>query len=374
MRELNFLSTGTLKWMEREDPVLITGDDAIVRPIVVSRCDGDTLPLHHRVSRAMQVGLKTGIIDPSVGSICGTIPFKGPFAIGHEAIAEIVAVGPDVTGLDVGDKVVVPWSVSCGTCALCMRGLTSKCLTTRDGSTLAAYGFGPTSGSYGGMVSDLLRVPFASHMLVPLPAGLDPLRVAAASDNLSDAWRTVVPHLRQLPGATVLVLGGGAKSIGLYAAGLAAAHGAGAVDYLDTSDNRLERADKLGANAQRSTRNGAVPNGRGYDIVVEASSRTSGVRRAIRATAPGGVCTAVGYYVATNTAVPLMHMYANDITLHLGVSHPRAVLPELLDWINTNDFPAEEVTSSLASFDDAPQAYSERTTKLVLHRPAIIAA
>jgi threonine dehydrogenase-like Zn-dependent dehydrogenase len=374
MRELNFLSTGNLKWMEREDPVLISGDDAIVRPIVVSRCDGDTLPLHHRVSRAMQVGLKAGLIDPSVGSICGRVPFQGPFAIGHEAIAEIIAVGPDVTGLNVGDKVVVPWSVSCGTCALCMRGLTSKCLTTRNGSTLAAYGFGPASGSYGGMVSDLLRVPFASHMLVPLPAGLDPLRVAAASDNLADAWRTVVPYLQQLPGATVLVLGGGAKSIGLYAAGLAAAHGAGAVDYLDTSDNRLTRAAKLGANAHRQARNGAVPNRRGYDIVVEASSRTSGVRRAIRATAPGGVCTAVGYYVATNTGVPLMHMYANDITLHLGVSHPRAVLPELLDWINTNDFPAEEVTSSLVSFDDAPQAYAERTTKLVLHRPATITA
>ncbi|MDQ0678748.1 threonine dehydrogenase-like Zn-dependent dehydrogenase [Arthrobacter pascens] len=117
-----------------------------------------------------------------------------------------------------------------------------------------------------------------------------------------------------------------------------------------------------------------MPNRRGYDIVVEASSRTSGVRRAIRATAPGGVCTAVGYYVATNTGVPLMHMYANDITLHLGVSHPRAVLPELLDWINANNFPAETVTSSLVSFDDAPHAYAERTTKLVLHRPAVTAS
>jgi hypothetical protein len=60
MRELNFLSTGNLKWMEREDPVLMSGDDAVVRPFVVSRCDGDTLPLHHRVSRAMQIGLKQG--------------------------------------------------------------------------------------------------------------------------------------------------------------------------------------------------------------------------------------------------------------------------------------------------------------------------
>lgn len=85
------------------------------------------------------------------------------------------------------------------------------------GRTLAAYGFGASCGPYGGMVSDLLRVPFADHMLVPLPAGLDPLRVAAASDNLADAWRAVVPHLSERPGARVLVVGGGAQSHGFPA-------------------------------------------------------------------------------------------------------------------------------------------------------------
>ncbi|MFF1252215.1 alcohol dehydrogenase catalytic domain-containing protein [Pseudarthrobacter sp. NPDC058329] len=372
MRELNFISTGKLDWIERNDPELITGDDAIVRPIVVSRCDGDTLPIHHRVSRAMQAGLKAGAIDPAVGSICGPVPFQGPFAIGHEAIAEVVETGAFVQNLRVGDKVVVPWSVSCGRCGTCRRGLTSKCITARDGRTLAAFGFGPASGHYGGMVSDLFRVPFADHMLVPLPVGLDPLRVAAASDNLSDAWRTVVPHLRARPGANVLVLGGGGKSIGLYAAGLAAAHGASVVDYVDSSPQRREVAASLGAVAhQRSGKPAANP---GYDIVVEASSTTSGIRKAIRATAPGGICTAIGYYVGTNTGIPLMHMYANDITLHLGVSHPRAVLPELLDWVHKNNFPAEKVTSHLADFDDAPRAYAEHTTKLVLHRPALFQA
>ncbi|MDR7166119.1 alcohol dehydrogenase [Pseudarthrobacter oxydans] len=371
MRELNFLSTGKLDWIERDNPEVISGGDAIVRPIVVSRCDGDTLPIHHRVSRAMQAGLKAGLIDPAVGSICGAVPFQGPFAIGHEAIAEVVETGSDVKGIRAGDKVVVPWSVSCGRCETCRRGLTSKCTTVRDGRTLAAYGFGPASGPYGGMVSDLFRVPFADHMLVPLPDGLDPLRVAAASDNLSDAWRTIVPHLKARPDAKVLVVGGGAKSIGLYAAGLAVAHGASVIDYVDTSHRRLEVADSLGANAHQRPKRSAIP-GPAYDIVVEASSSTAGIRHAIRATAPGGICTAVGYYVGTNTGIPLMHMYANDITLHLGVSHPRAVLPELLNWVHHNNFPAERVTSHLADFDDAPTAYAQHATKLVLHRPALI--
>ncbi|MEJ1179749.1 MULTISPECIES: zinc-dependent alcohol dehydrogenase [unclassified Pseudarthrobacter] len=374
MRELNFISTGKLEWIERIDPRLITGDDAIVRPIVVGRCDGDTLPIHHRVSRGLQAGLKAGVIDPVVGNICGPVPFQGPFAIGHEAIAEVVETGPYVRNLNVGDKVVVPWSVSCGRCAMCKRGLTSKCTVARDGRAIAAYGFGPACGPYGGMVADLIRVPFAEHMLVPLPDGLDPLRVAAASDNLADGWRTVVPQLRARPGAKVLVLGGGGgRSIGLYAAGLAVAHGASKVDYVDTSHRRLDVAHSLGADAHQRTGKSASPRA-GYDIVVEASSTASGVRKAIRATAPGGICTAIGYYPGTNTGIPLMHMYANDITLHLGVSHPRAVLPELLDWVHTNNFPAEKVTSHLADFDDAPSAYAEHATKLVLHRPALIQA
>lgn len=140
---------------------------------------------------------------------------------------------------------------------------------------------------------------------------------------------------------------------------------------MDTSQRRLEVAESLGAASHRRSKKGSVP-GAGYDVVVEASSSTGGIRNAIRATAPGGICTAVGYYVGTNTGIPLMHMYANDITLHLGVSHPRAVLPELLDWVHTNNFPAEKVTSHLAHFDDAPTAYAEHTTKLVLHRPALI--
>ncbi|MGW4739052.1 hypothetical protein [Nocardia xishanensis] len=89
------------------------------------------------------------------------------------------------------------------------------------------------------MVADRLRIPYADHMLVRLPAGLDPLRVAAASDNLADGWRCVVPAPAARPGGSVLVLGGAAQSIGLYAAGLAVAHGAEVVEYVDHRSERL---------------------------------------------------------------------------------------------------------------------------------------
>jgi threonine dehydrogenase-like Zn-dependent dehydrogenase len=365
MRELQLIRAGRLEWREAPDPSLQQSGDAIVRPFIAGRCDGDTLPIHRRVSRLMQFGMLAGLVDPIVATICGHVPFKGPFAIGHECIAEVIAVGDDVAGVRPGQIVVVPWAVSCGTCDACVGGLTAKCSTTRT-STLAAYGFGPASGPWGGMVADRIRVPYADHMLVPVPDGVDPLRVAAASDNLSDAWRTVVPPLRERPGASVLVLGGGAQSIGLYAAGLAVQHGAGVVDYVDDRTERLEIAEQFGARPHRRDAKDRLP--RQFDVAVEASSTPCGVERALRSLNPGGVCTAVGYYLAPGTKIPLMHMYANDATLKVGVSNVRPVLPSLLEFVARTGFPAEQVTTATADWDDAPRAYTMRTTKLVLRR------
>jgi len=372
VRELHFIRSGRLAWRERDAPSVQDPGDAIVRPFVAGRCDGDTLPLHRPVSRAMQVGMAIGAIDPVVRCICGAVPFKGPFAIGHECVAQVVAVGTGVQQIRVGQQVIVPWAVSCGTCPQCRRGLTSKCAATTT-RALAAYGFGPASGSWGGMIADELRVPFADHMLVPVPPGVPALRVAAAGDNLADAWRSVVPPLGDRPGASVLVIGGGAKSIGLYAAGLAVAHEAGVVDYLDDDRERRQIAESFGARAlatpaprhrwpHRPARSAS------YDVVVEASSRAGGLRRAIHSLAPGGICTAVGYYLAAGTRVPLMRMYATDATLRVGVSHARAVLPDLLSFVERTGFAGEHVTTLTADWNDAPTAYAARTTKVVLQR------
>ncbi|WP_240521829.1 alcohol dehydrogenase catalytic domain-containing protein [Amycolatopsis vastitatis] len=361
MRELRFERAGRLAWHERDTPALEEPTDAIVRPFVAARCDGDTLPVHRPVSRALQAGMALGLVDRVVGGICGKVPFRGPFAIGHECVAEIVSLGTAVTGLRIGQRVIVPWAVSCGTCPPCRRGLTAKCATTAGGGVLAAYGFGPASGPWGGMVADALRVPFAGHMLVPVPPGIPVGRIAAASDNLADAWRAVVPPLAAREGGSVLVLGGGAKSIGLYAAGLAVAHGASTVDYIDADPGRRSIAESFGA--RPLTREAGD-----YDVIVEATSRPAGLRRALRASAPGGVCTAVGYYLGTGTRVPLMRVYATDATLRLGVSHSRAVLPGLLEFVHRTGFPAERVTTLDAPWDDAPAAYAARTTKLVLRR------
>jgi len=129
------------------------------------------------------------------------------------------------------------------------------------------------------------------------------------------------------------------------------------------------RAPRRGA-ARRA--NGTAGGRARYDVVVEATSTASGLRRAIRALAPGGVCTAVGYYLASGTRVPLMQMYATDATLRLGVSHARAILPELLAFVERTGFAAERVATLTASWDDAPRAYAAKTTKVVLERDRVM--
>jgi len=226
------------------------------------------------------------------------------------------------------------------------------------------------------MVSDVLRVPFADGMLVPVPAGVSPLTLAGASDNLPDAWRTVAPHLRAEPGAPVLVVGGAARSIGLYAAGIAVALGSSRVDYVDDDLANLTIAERLGANpiALRRRpwwRRGGLPLlPMRYPIAVDASNREAGLDLAIRALAPGGVCTAVGFYFRCGTPLPLWHMYLKGARLHVGIANPRADLPGLLDLIAGGRFDPARVTARTSRWDEAADAFLDRgPAKVLVTRP-----
>lgn len=376
MRQLTYIKKNTLEWWDVKDPELQLPTDAIVRPFAAARCDGDKVFLFNDLSKKIRLGVALHYLDPVTFDVLGKNPYKGPLAVGHECIAEVVSCGDAVAGFKPGDKVIVPWSISCGSCFLCKSGLTSKCSEAGD-TFLSGYGFGEAMGPWGGMVSDRFRVPFADNMLVAVPEGVDPLSLASASDNIPDGWRTVAPHLKKRPGAPVLVVGGAAESIGLYAAAIAVAMGSPKVDY-DLA--RLDIAQALGANpiqvpskkerAPWYRKNVPLRNG-AYPITVDARSRREGLGFAIRSLAPGGICTSVGYYFQSGTAIPLMQMYANSSTLHTGISNPRADLPEVLELIKGGKFQPEKITTVLAHWDDAHEAFLERTTKVVVHRPTL---
>jgi threonine dehydrogenase-like Zn-dependent dehydrogenase len=358
-----------LEWREVHDPVLEADTDALVRPFVVARCDLDSAFLRHDLGAAIRIGHGVGLLDHGLFHDLGRRPFTGPFPFGHECVAEVVRTGAAVGSVVSGDVVVVPFQISCGRCASCGRGLTSACTTDRR-TAISMYGLGQAGGGWGGVMSDLLRVPHADHMLLRVPDGVGPVALASAGDNIPDGWRAVAEPLARNPGAPVLVLGGRAKSVGLYAAASAVALGAARVDYLDTSTERLDIAATLGARPLR--RRGWPARKRpGYPIVVDASGARGALGYAMRSLTAGGVCTSVTPYFTAGTRLPLWTMYVRQATFSTGLTNARAELPAVLNAVAAGRLRPELVTGLLADWEDAPTALLAPTAKVVVARARI---
>ena len=145
MQQLMFEEAGRYAWRDAPDPEISDGRQALVRPLTVACCDLD------------------------VGVAQGALPMPPGHAVGHEGLAEVVALGEDVTKVRVGDRVVVPFQINCGQCSACRRGVTGSCASL---PLMAMYGMAPLAGlDGGGFMADLVLVPFADAMLLPVPDG-----------------------------------------------------------------------------------------------------------------------------------------------------------------------------------------------------------
>jgi threonine dehydrogenase-like Zn-dependent dehydrogenase len=339
VRQLEITGARSVRWGDVAAPVLEGDGQALVRPLAVAMCDLDA------------------------AFLSGVVPIGEPFPLGHECVAEVLEVGDAVRGVAPGDVVVVPFQISCGECAACAAGRTASCRTVPRGS---AYGMQPLGGPWGGALADVLRVPYADAMLVPLAAGSDPVAVASVADNVPDGYRTVAGPLAQAPGAEVLVVGGWARSIGLYAAACARALGSARVVYADTDPGRLERAAALGAEPVEVPA-GEWPKKLGrFPVTVDASGAHEGLHAALRSTAPDGTCTSVAIYFEPETPLPLLEMYTRGCTLHAGRCHARALIPDVLALIAAGRLDPALVTSAVVGFDAAESALADPPTKLIL--------
>lgn len=335
MRSLVLEDTRRLAWQEVHEPKRQHEQEAIVRPLAVAACDLD---------QAM---------------IFGRTPFPFPIHLGHECVAEVVE-GPE--RFAAGDRVVIPFQISCGTCERCQRGLTGNCATVPP---LSMYGFGALGGEWGGMLSDLALVPYADAMLVPVPDGVDPAVVASAADNMPDGWRTVAPALADVPAADVLIVGGGGgRSIPLYAIDAALALGAASVTYVDTDAERLRVAQELGAQAV----DGAPEQSLGtFPVTVDGTGSSEGLVATLRLTEWGGHCTTIGQ-LEPEAPLPLFELYTRGVHLHIGRAMARPAIPAILDLVAASRLRPQLVTSATVAWDDAPEALLEPTTKLVISR------
>ena len=336
MRQLSFVAPGQFEWQDVPEPRVDDARHAVVRPLAVARCDLDLY-------------IATGLV-----------PFPGPFAFGHEMVVEVIDAGDagDAAGVEPGQRVVVPFQISCGSCAPCRRWLTGSCASVPPYS---AFGLGGGRLDYGGALSDAILVPFADAMLVPLPAGIDPVAAAGAADNIPDGWSAVAPQLAEMPGASVLVVGGLAQSVGIYAAGTAVALGSGRVLYLDDNAGNRDRARAMGAEVAPLSFDRAEQ----FEIVVEAAGSEAALGFAIRSCAPNGIVTSVAMHLGKTTAIPLTLAYYKGLTLHTSRASARRWLPQVLDCIACGRLHPEHVTHRVLPFAEAGGAMTDPGPKLV---------
>jgi alcohol dehydrogenase len=334
MKALYYNGKDNVEWRDDPAPCLEHAGDALVRPIVMSTCDLDQTILR--------------------GSVPGS---ERPFAIGHEAVGEVVAVGGAVAELTPGDRVVIPYHISCGACDRCLKGVPLYCRAT-TGQGIAVFGI-PVGPDHGGLFSELVRVPLAGHTLVKLPPSVTPLQAVSAGDNLTDAWRAIAPHLADRPGSDVLILS--TCPTGILAVDIARALGARRVRYADRDEARLKLAEDLGA--ESCELGDFSPDEHEYEITLNCSDSKTALRNAVLATAPGGVCESMAFHF-TEVPMPLLAMHLRCVHFRSSLANVRPHIPDVLallssgriapELIRTDLLPIEQITETLLDAGPKP--------------------
>ncbi|MGV8846982.1 zinc-dependent alcohol dehydrogenase [Tessaracoccus sp.] len=375
MKALTWHGLGDVRIEEVPDPRIQEPTDAIVRVTSTAICGSD-LHLY-------------GVLAPylSAGDI-----------IGHEFMGIVEEVGAGVTNLTVGDRVVVPFNISCGTCWMCQRGLFAQCETTQvreydKGASL--FGYTSLYGQIPGGQAELVRVPHADFGPIKVPEGLPDERFLFLSDILPTAWQGVV-FADVEPGSTIAILGLG--PVGQLAVRCAQEQGAGRVIGVDLVPERLDRARRLGADVL-DLNDGDVAAalkemtaGRGPDSVVDAVGmeahgnpvaakiiamasrlpkplaqpaiekagidRLDALHTAIDAVRRGGTVSLSGVYGGAIDPMPLMTMFDKGITMRMGQCHVKRWTADLLDrLVDSDPFGVDDLTTHHLPLEKAPEAY-----------------
>lgn len=345
MQQLTYVGGNTIEWWDVAEPRLLDDRDALVRPLAVTRCDLDLII----------AGGKSGL--------------PGPFALGHETAGIVTEVGDGVKNFTPGDLVIVPFQISCGACERCRRGHTNACSSVPFRSS---YGLKPVCGvEYGGALSDLIRVPFADHMLVRQAEGHALSQTSGLADGATDAFSAVAYWLRQWPEAEVLVIGSGGQSIGMFAVQAGLSRGAHRVVYIDDHPQRLAKAKSLGAEVFEAPKGLTMDPIGLFPIVVDAAATDASILLAFRSTEPNGICQRMYGDFAEITPVPLRHMYGVGITLRIGRVNVRAEMPDCVAHVAAGHFHPEHVITRKVRFEDAHEAIGDPTIRVAFVRDGI---
>jgi threonine dehydrogenase-like Zn-dependent dehydrogenase len=387
MKALRWYGTKDVRVERVDDPVIREDRDVILEVTSTAICGSD-LHLYHGYMPTME---------------------KGDI-LGHEFMGRVIEKGPGVTNLAIGDRVVVPFTISCGRCPFCARQLWSLCDTTNPNgekqkelygaSTAGLFGYSHLYGGYAGGQAEYVRVPCADVGPIRIPDELSDDAVLFMSDILPTAWMAV-ENAAIRPGDTVAVWGCG--PVGLLAIRCAWLQGAGRVIAIDRVPERLALAREKGlaevidystvdvVQMLNEICDGQGPHacidavgmeahgtslGEIYDYVKQAvkleTDRPNVLRQAIQACRKGGTVSIPGVYGGFIDKVPFGTAFAKGLTFRMGQTHVQKYLPMLLQRIRAGEIDPGFIISHRLPLDSATAAYEifskheDRCTKVVL--------
>jgi threonine dehydrogenase-like Zn-dependent dehydrogenase len=349
------------------------------------------------------------IIRVTSSGICGSdlhlYEVMGPFIdegdiLGHEPMGIVEEVGSEVDQIAPGDRVVIPFNISCGHCFMCDQGLQSQCETTQvrdEGTGAALFGYTKLYGQVPGGQAEFLRVPQAQYGPIKVPEGPPDDRFVYLSDVLPTAWQAVT-YADVPDGGTLAVLGLG--PIGAMSCRIAQQRGAGKVIGIDLVPERLQRARDRGVEVfDLQSYNGDIigairdaTGGRGPDAVIDAVGmeahgspagklaqqmtgllpdavaarlmKTAGVdslgalHLAIDLVRRGGTISVSGVYGAMTDPMPMMTLFDKQIQLRMGQANVKRWIDDILPLLTDDDpLGVDDFATHRVPLEQAPEAY-----------------
>jgi threonine dehydrogenase-like Zn-dependent dehydrogenase len=377
MKALTFQGTGKVSVETVADPRIEQPTDAIVRMTSTAICGSD---LH-------------------LYDVLGMYIDSGD-VLGHEPMGIVEEVGTGVTHIKPGDRVVIPFNISCGHCWMCTRGFYAQCETTQvrdQGTGAALFGYTKLYGQVPGAQAEYLRVPQAHFGPIKVPDGFADERFLFLSDVLPTSWQAVA-YADVEPGCTVAVIGLG--PIGQMSARIARHLGAERVIAVDSVPERLALARRHGIEVVDDSQVDDVPaaiyeltGGRGADGVIDAvgmeahgspvqefAQRSAGIlpdpiarkalekvgvdrmaalRTAFASVRRAGTISIIGVYGGQADPFPMLELFDKGVTIRMGQAHVKRWIDDIMPALTGDGDPlgTEDLTTHRMPLDDAPHGY-----------------